>query len=131
MTRKRIKAYLIDLFVHLLIFLPTIIYFIWVFYDLRENKNFHSETSYGQFFYCYTILAFGTLLLKDFRNGKSIGKKLAGIQIVNSRTTRVPNILKITLRNYINLLFIPVDVVFLWSDKSFGDMVMNTRLNES
>lgn len=124
MTKKRIKAYIIDLIIHSLIFAPVLIFLAFT----RSHK--HTLDYLAFIFYFYSLIALGFLLLKDVINGQSFGKKFARIKIIDKRTGGTPSVFKIALRNYINLMFTPVDIIFLWTNRSFGDMIANTTITE-
>jgi uncharacterized RDD family membrane protein YckC len=131
MIKKRIKAYFIDLAIHLFMLVPALIFVVVTYYNFKRTHHKHELSMDYIIFYVYVLIALGLLLIKDGRQGRSFGKKKAGIMIIDKTTNRSPSFLKPVIRNYINLVFTPVDIVFLLSDRSFGDMVVNTTLAEA
>ncbi|MCC6371544.1 MAG: RDD family protein [Bacteroidia bacterium] len=128
MAERRIKAFLIDFLIHFLFFLPVIVY---AFYNFLQNLHHYPWQKVSFELKIVVIYSAATVLVLSYRNyklGTSMGKKWAGVKVIDINSKKSPGLLKRIIRSYVNFLFFPVNAVFLWSDRSFGDMVVNCTL---
>jgi len=77
--------------------------------------------------YLGIIILYTIIMNKDFLNGKSIGKRLFGIQVQNLTDKRAKE-WKCSLRNF--LLIIPIDFLFTFFSprRRIGDRIAQTKI---
>jgi uncharacterized RDD family membrane protein YckC len=125
--QKRLLAILIDHIVGSLIF--GIIFFS---INLDSFINPTESNSMKPFETFNTILGFGMIyyLLKDIFKGRSIGKRLFGLRVIDkNNNNNVPGIIRLMLRN-LTILIWPIELLMLITTKRrIGDIIAKTNVN--
>ena len=79
----------------------------------------------------FILLGILIFLLKDIRGGRSVGKKIMGIQVIGYDGDKVNNT-RYILRNILSILW-PLEVLVMFIDKrgrKLGDMLAKTKVIE-
>ena len=84
------------------------------------------------FSFQFILLLMGLMViyfLKDSFNGRSLAKRMLGLQVVNNRTGRPANALQCFIRNIFIIIW-PVEVIFtlFQPGRRLGDWVAGTRV---
>ena len=77
-----------------------------------------------------TIISTMILIVKDIIKGQSIGKKILKIKIVDLKSDKSPNFLKLIIRNLFILVW-PIEFLVLINDKKhhrLGDKILGTKI---
>lgn len=116
LNNKRLEAFVIDVIVSFAAGIPFLLISI-----LFSNSL--TWMSFALAFMC------ALLLCKDVNNGRSFGKKNAGLCILSEKDEKVPSISTLILRNLFYILW-PVEIILLISNskKRLGDYVMRTKV---
>ncbi|AGA59275.1 MAG: RDD family protein [Thermobacillus sp.] len=119
---KRLVAYFIDHTLVCLMFGPVLA--LWLI--LNPDVNFETAQSV---MYLAMIPAIALLLLRDCLNGRSPGKRLLKLRVVDADRGTMPEQRRLILRN-VTLLILPVDLlVFLISrGRRIGDFLSGTQV---
>ena len=128
---NRIKSMLVDFAYVTSVFFPWIIIIALPFIILTIN-NSENQTFFNLYItvalipYTLTIMA---LLNKDLCNGKSIGKRIYGYQIIDSQTKETAGEYKCMLRN-ITMIIWPIEaiVIMINPSKRIGDLIAGTEI---
>jgi RDD family. len=128
MSTKRLFAFVIDYLILLIIVIPIVflINFDSFFDSTEENFNRSFETAYS--IICIALFVFCN---KDLVNGRSIGKRIAGIGVKDHSDARiVPGKMRLFLRN-ITLILWPIELLLLLTaGKRLGDRLARTNVVE-
>lgn len=115
-SQRRVVAYILDM---------AICLFAWVgFVLLLKFFGIKIKTGNG----IWLVL----FIISDFLNGRSIGKRLLKIQVINFKTQKPAGILTCTIRNAINilnLLMIPIvinAILFFCYNRILADFLTGT-----
>lgn len=112
---RRALAFIIDLFIcYFLGILASTIYLVTI------NKSIQT----------YLAILLGTswlfLIIRDFILGKSVGKRIFGIVIIDERSSAFPKLNQLLIRNLF-LLVSPIEVFFvIFSYRRIGDLAAKT-----
>lgn len=98
MKLKRVIAFVIDLFI------TSVICFIVILFLKKCNVRITS--------YIVSSIVYVLILCKDCYNGLSIGRRIANIQVFDSKTMKVASPVKCVLRNYFYALHL-LEVFFV------------------
>ena len=120
--RKRLLAFIIDMLIFMLIFM---LFNIIPICDDYFNREFTRSDIVYQIYGISLIAVMLLFIGKDILKGKSIGKRIAKIKVVN-HISSVPSILQLFIRN-ISVLIWPVEFALLLLDKKkLGDVWAET-----
>lgn len=122
---KRIISIFLDiLFTAILVFIIMLPINILVFFIKRY-------TGYGLPDVVYPILMMMIYFNKDIVKGKSIGKSILGLQIIDNSTGKTPSKFRCFIRNFTFFMF-PIEILFiiLSSSRRLGDILVGTRVIE-
>lgn len=126
--QKRLLAILIDHILGTVIF--GIIFFsinLDSFIDPTESNSMKPFETFN------TIIGFGMIyyLLKDIFKGRSIGKRLIGLRVVDiNNTNDVPGKIRLVVRN-ITVLIWPIELLILiFKHRRIGDIITKTNVNK-
>lgn len=115
MVIKRILSFLIDLFC------MAIVYALLRFVVCSDNTFFES---------LLLTLPFALLFCRDSFTGRSIGRKLLNISIVDEKCERPISPLKALIRNMLLLIW-PIEfIILLVNKKRLGDSLVNSKVVE-
>lgn len=115
-SQRRVVAYIVDMVICLFAGVAIVL--------LLEFFSIKTKTGNG----IWLIL----FILSDFLNGRSIGKRLLKIQVINFKTQKPANIFTCTIRNAINilnLLMIPIvinAILFFCYNRILADFLTDT-----
>ncbi|MDO4895581.1 RDD family protein [Moraxella sp.] len=115
-SQRRVVAYIIDMAICLFVGVAIVL--------LLEFFSIKTKTGNG----IWLIL----FILSDSLNGRSIGKRLLKIQVINFKTQKPANIFTCTIRNAINilnLLTIPIvinAILFFCYNRILADFLTGT-----
>jgi uncharacterized RDD family membrane protein YckC len=125
---SRISSALIDYFIMSIIpFILFIPFALVVGKTLNGGYEVPNYILYASVF--LFVLGLSLYFFKDIFNGRSIGKRLMNLQIVDDKTGDAASPLQTVVRDITSLLF-PIEVVFLLLNpaKRLGDMIAGTRV---
>lgn len=117
MKSKRFAAFTVDIILAIIISMVVS----WII-----NSLFHIELSSQM----TAALAWAIMFSKDCVNGMSVGKRIGGIQVIDSRTKEIANPIKCVVRNlFYSLGFIDLIVMAFHSKElRLGDYVAHTEV---
>jgi len=98
-------------------------------YDVYQTVQHGSPPADNLWTMIYVSFGFSIYINKDAFNGRSIGKRICGLQIVDRKTNEVASSLKCMVRN-ITFLVWPLEVIILLvtRNRRLGDFIMNTEI---
>lgn len=118
----RVKALFYDALTIFLIFPLLLLPFIGILWLIEEYMN------YGCFIF-YMASYITLVLQKDVLNGRSLGKRMAGLQIIEIRTHKKASRFKCVLRNILVFFFVGEIAISLFSpERKLGDWMAGTKL---
>ncbi|NOU93105.1 hypothetical protein GC093_07660 [Paenibacillus sp. LMG 31456] len=124
----RLGAFFID---YLLVCIVVAIFSFLISWNIMTQSPMSAENFNKLRKLNYFITAIGLIItmFKDVVNGRSIGKRMTNISVIDSkRNDQVPSIWRLILRN-ITLLIWPVDLLyFLISGNRIGDILFSTQV---
>ncbi len=111
----------------MLLIMPFSIYF-----SINNESTLHGNYGSGKhsiFFSIYNFIVLSIYINKDIINGRSIGKRITGYQIVDFNNKIAPSALRCLLRN-LTIIIWPIEVVFivLNTSRRLGDYIAGTEL---
>ncbi|MDD4689335.1 MAG: RDD family protein [Eubacteriales bacterium] len=122
--KKRLFAFIIDYMFLIIVFVIVNIPQIYVDYVL--NGNFFTKAYYITY-YIVLSSAFAAYICKDVIHGKSIGKRLMKIKVLNQKGEN-PHIWQLIIRN-ITILIWPIEFILFALDKRrIGDIIAKTNV---
>jgi uncharacterized RDD family membrane protein YckC len=137
--RKRCRAFWIDFLVYCIILSVVFTALFLLIFDFKAVVNSAADDERPIFldsfkhFVVAIQISFFLFLLKDALNGKSIGKKIMGLAVRDSRDyNKTPNILILFLRNIFLILW-PVELIIIFIDKKnqrLGDIILGATVVE-
>ena len=121
MEFKRLIAYVVDIFMSVILFMPICACIILL------KKELEIETVDKSII---PFLIWGIMFCKDCLGGRSIGKRIMGYQIIDSNTGQIARPYKCVLRNLFYLLgLIDIAAMFYHSKGlRLGDYVAHTKV---
>ncbi|MBE7020130.1 MAG: RDD family protein [Ruminococcaceae bacterium] len=117
MLRKRLLAYIVDIFI---VFIPMIIYTIL----LDINPRFFNF----EVFMFLSYVPFGLIIFKDIIGNQSIGKRIFKLKVVTLQGQK-PNVFQFIVRNILALIWPLEAFMLVILDKPrIGDLIARTKV---
>lgn len=118
MEFKRFIAFIIDIFMSAILFIPLCICFILLEIELKDSM--------------IPILIWEIIFCKDCFGGRSIGKRILGYQVIDSNTGQVARPFKCAFRNLFYILGAIDIVAMLYHSKGLrlGEYITHTQVNK-
>ena len=97
-------------------------------HTIKPDHHYQSYIFFGSFIYAI-LIGFDIYFLKDSFNGRSIGKRITGLQVVDNKTGVVASPLKCLVRNLFIAIW-PIEFVatLIRPDRRIGDYVAGTKV---
>lgn len=117
---NRLKSMLIDFVLNMFPLMPFLII------SFIENSVLNSD--YSSRFLIPVIFIF-SILTKDIKDGRSIGKRLVGFQVVDSKTNQAATPTQCIIRNLTFLIW-PIEALLLFGTPEYriGDFLVRTKV---
>ncbi|PWV97349.1 RDD family protein [Paenibacillus cellulosilyticus] len=123
---QRIAAFLID---HIIFSIFSGIIFLILIWDSFFSPTDNNMNKPFELFYLFIGLILILYFFKDIVQGRSIGKRLVGISIIDkANINKVPNRFKLFVRN-ITILIWPIEAIILViTGNRLGDYIVNSTV---
>lgn len=120
---KRILAWIID---WILSGIPGVTY-AWLFWEYTQT---HGLRAVGVVLFVLFFLSYPTIfVLRDVMlKGRSVAKRILGLQVIDVQTNALPSVSKLILRNLFFFLY-PIEAfMLLATNQTLGDMATKTTV---
>ena len=99
-----------------------------IFHTINNTHNYQDFIFIGSFIYAI-LIGFTMYFLKDSFDGRSFGKRITGLQVVNYKTDIVATPLRCLIRNLFIVIW-PIEfvVTLINPDRRIGDYVAGTKV---
>lgn len=120
---KRILAWIID---WILSGIPGVTY-AWLFWEYTQT---HGLRAVGVGLFVLFFLSYPTIfVLRDVMlKGRSIAKRILGLQVIDVQTNALPSVSKLILRNLFFFLYPIEALMLLATNQTLGDMATKTTV---
>ena len=120
---KRILAWIID---WILSGIPGVTY-AWLFWEYTQT---HGLRAVGVVLFVLFFLSYPTIfVLRDvIFKGRSVAKRILGLQVIDVQTNALPSVSKLILRNLFFFLYPIEALMLLATNQTLGDMATKTTV---